>query len=153
MRTRDRETLQLSGTLNGVIYRLGVPNPLNDQNPTPLDERHLPALRALLGFVDPAHVEKTIVIRQLEFARRFPAEHAWSFLVDLLTCWVGTITARGTVVSHFATVSFEENRNGSERTTFVTFDENVISVIKGMLDTSAPTRRRKSAPRGQTQEN
>lgn len=132
----DCGIIRLSGEINGVRYRFGVRNPFSRRNPAPLDERHLPALRALLGFVDPGDLEKRFAISEVEFNRRCPAEHAWSLLVGILTCWVRTSTVSTTVDSHFASPSFQENLDGTERIAYVRFSEDVIPILKAMLESS-----------------
>jgi hypothetical protein len=75
---RREHSIRISGTINGIRYRLGVPNPFNRRrNPASLDARHLPAF-ALFGFVDPARLEKGFAISEVQFTCRFQAENAWS---------------------------------------------------------------------------
>ena len=130
------DAVRLSGKINGVEYRLGVPNPFNGRNPAPLDESHLPALRALLSFVDADHLERKLTISKAEFTRRLPAEGAWTLLVDILICWVRTCSEGTTVDSHFGCASFEENIDGTGKTACVIFGQNMIPVIKGMVEAS-----------------
>lgn len=123
--------IRLAGVLNGVKFHLGVPNPLDGLKPAPLGRRHLQALRALLGFVDPARLGDTFAISEAEFSNRFPAADAWSLLLDLLLCWVRTSTSGGTVVSHFASVAFCKREDRA--TALVRLSEHVIPVLKAMI--------------------
>lgn len=128
VKSKRSSGLRLSGVTNGIAYRFGVPNPLNRRNPAPLDARHLPALRALLRFVDPVQPGRHFAISEAEFKRCLPDENAWSLLVDFLTCWVRTSTGRTTIVSHFATVSF--CKRAGRMTAFVTLSGHVLPVLK-----------------------
>lgn len=136
---RQCSRIRLSGTVNGVKYRIGVPNPFNRRrNPTPLDARHLPVLHALLRFVDAAHPEKQFEISDAEFTGSLPNENAWLLLVDLLTCWVRTRTGGTTIDSHFATVSFCKHQE--RMTAFVSLSEHIIPVLRSGIN-SAPESR------------
>lgn len=121
--------LRLSGVTNGIAYRFGVANPFNGRrNLAPLNACHLPALRALLRFVDPVQPERRFAISEAEFKRCLPDENAWSLLVDFLTCWVRTRTGSTTIVSHFATVSF--CKRAERMTAFVILSEYILPVLK-----------------------
>lgn len=121
--------VRLSGTRNGVEYRIGVANPLLRRRIAPaLDARHLAALHTFLGFVDPDHLGKPFSISEAEFTQRFPEENAWSLLVDLFTCWVRTSTGNTTIHSHFATVSF--CKRAERMTAFVVLSEHILPVLR-----------------------
>lgn len=128
---RGGDPFRLSGTINGVKYRLGVANPYNRRQLVILGPRHLQALRLLLQWVDPACLETTFVIDEAEFARRF-SKNALLLLKTLITCWVRTRSTAGTiVVARFAAVSFYEDPQA--KTILITFSATIVPVLKGLI--------------------
>lgn len=146
MKQKDNNRIGLSGTVEGIKYRLGVPNPYNRRRLTRLGPRHLLALRVLLSFVDASRLDQRFAVSKTLFTRRFPEQDSWSLLISLLECWVRTSTANAIVISGFAAVNFWDDRG--RWTAFVRFEEDIIPIIKGMLDVglSNPPARQKKTP-------
>src|SRR5690348_3005894 len=89
---KKKAAIGLSGTINGVKFRLGISNPYTRRKPAMLGPQHLKALRALLTFVDPSDLGRDLVIDETAFIRQFPGENILPNLKSLLDCWVSTST-------------------------------------------------------------
>lgn len=102
---------RLSGTVAGVTYCIGVPDPITGQPGPGLEFKHLKALMILLSSACSSEsLEDWFLVSQDEFLQiTIGEEDGLELLVPLLRSWVRTSpTDEGSVVSQFATIAVLE---------------------------------------------
>ena len=124
---------KLSGTVAGVTYCIGVPDPITGQPGPGLEFRNLKALMVLLSWArSPEKLEDWLLFSKDEFFQiTIGEEDGMELLFPLLRSWVRTCpTHEGSVVSQFAAIAVLEVPRCPEYA--IRFCNEMIPVLQAM---------------------